>query len=326
MRFSQSSDLASLLAGTNPVGFAANPAVLGWATSGSNATGLATHYASRMPFLNLPDLYDFSQSASISDVGGAGWGAGISMHFMGIGFEHKVVEYALGIGNAFDTTGIFKQSLGVSWKALTSDGFRDTNGGKPSLGFLTDMGYLVSVGRHLKAGVDLENVGIGATGVRPMLYHMYSPGRRGTYVTYEADPDYTLAPLTLSLGAALVKSWQTETLRVLDASLAGSWTKRVTSGAEDESFTTMVLSIGLFRTLGFEAGFLRDPSSAELQGKLGWSLSLFHHVRITMDHVTSTGGMELFHGQKGFSLSLVQFLKWRPSDKAWWRVPPLEAP
>jgi hypothetical protein len=321
MRFSQSSDHVTLLSGVTQHGFATNPAVLGMAQGGNNHTELTTQYSARMPMLNLPDFYEISQSLSIAKLGSQNWGFGISRRAMGIGYDSKVVEYSLGIGHAFDTSGFFKHSIGASLKIMTSEGFRGEGNENPSMGLFTDIGYLVSLGSYFRFGVVSENMGQGTRGVRPMVHRMYSPGRYGLYLTQESDPNHTLAPMAISLGAALIKKWNAGTLQVFDASLAGSWAKRPNSGDEEESYTTVVLGIGLFNTISFHAGFMRDPSSAELQGKLGLSLSLFNHIRITGNYLSATGGAEVFQSQKGFSLSLFNLQYWQHSDRTWWRIP-----
>jgi hypothetical protein len=105
-----------------------------------------------------------------------------------------------------------------------------------------------------------------------------------------------------------------------------SWSKPFPSEYENESYITVVFGFGLFRTLGAQWGFMRDPSSAELQGKLGLSLTLFNHLRITMDQLTATGGSELYDRQRGFSISLFNLQKWGRSDRSWWRLVDAEIP
>jgi hypothetical protein len=128
--------------------------------------------------------------------------------------------------------------------------------------------------------------------------------------------------LTISLGAALFRSWDARTNHVFDASLAGTWAKRPGAGPGKQSFTTVVMEAVLFRSLGFQSGFMRDPSSAELQGKFGLSLNLFNHVRLAYSEVGATGGRKLYDGQKGFTLALSNLLSWHRNDLTWWRRTP----
>jgi hypothetical protein len=152
-----------------------------------------------------------------------------------------------------------------------------------------------------------------------MLSRVSGNGYRTASLSTAADAEFSLTPLTFTLGAALFHSWDARAIHVFDASLAGTWAKRPGEGPGNQSFTTVVAGAGLFRSLGGQMGFLRDPSSAEVQGKLGLSLSLFNHFRFTLVKIGATGGMELFDGQKGFSLTLSDLQSWNRSDLTWWR-------
>ena len=204
-----------------------------------------------------------------------------------------------------------------------SQSFAWTAGTDLPTGVLADVGYLVTVGGILRAGAVLENLGRQVDGVQPVLVLAASGnGSRAAWLSYLDDPKYSLTPLTLSLGAALYHSWDAGSLHLLDASMAGSWTKRPGEGSDNHSFTTVAVHAIWLRSLGCQLGILHDPSSDELQGKVGVSLDLFNHVRITYVAIGATGGMELSDAQKGLSLSLSNLLRWQRGDWTWWRRVP----
>jgi hypothetical protein len=321
MRFTQSSDLGALLSGDGRAGFGSNPAVLGG--SGPPGFSSSTRYASRMPKLNLPDFHDFSQSFAFASHGNPrlGFGLGAGFRSMSLGSGKSAREYSLGIGRRMDASGLATQDLGASLKAVLMDGFDAKNGMAPTAGYLADLGYLITVGGFLRAGAALENLGKGVTGVHPVLIHISDEGSQSVSLSYGEGPESRLTPLTLSLGAALIRSVDVRDIRVIDASLAGTWAKMPGRGPDGQSFATVVLEGSLFRTLGCRWGILRDPSSAEVQGKFGISLFLFNHFRLAFVSVASTGGREHYDGQKGFVLECTNLLGWDRGDKAWWKSP-----
>lgn len=323
MRFSQSADQCALLAGQAYAGFGANPAALGIpAAAAPFGLSVSSQYSTRMPMLNLPTLYDFSQSFAVTAPGGSRsrLGAGVAIRAMALGAGRSAKEYSVGAGRRMDASGSVTQDLGVSLKLVAADGFRAADGTEPSPGILADIGYLATFGGFLRAGAAVENLGKGATGVRPVLSRLSGDGNTAFSLSVAADPDYSLTPLTFTLGAALFRTWDSRTLHVFEGSLAGTWAKMPGDGPSDQSFTTVVAAAGLFRTFGGQFGFLRDPSSAEIQGKRGVSLSLFNHFRFAFVTVAATGGLELFQGQKGLSLTLSDLQSWKRGDLTWWRT------
>jgi hypothetical protein len=171
MRFSQSSDLCAFLGGRAYAGFGASPAALGIPRSSPFGIYLSSQYANMMPQLNLPSLNDFSQTFAMTDLGGPGsrLGVGAGIRSMGQGTGRSVVEYSLGAGRRTDASGKVTQDLGVSLKAVTTEGIGAPEGTEPFLGLMADIGYLINLGGSLRAGATLENLGKGATGVRPMV-------------------------------------------------------------------------------------------------------------------------------------------------------------
>jgi hypothetical protein len=275
---------------------------------------LTTGYASLLPGLNLPDLYEFSETFALRP-NGTPWGGSVSVKSHGLITGKRGMEYGLAAHRRFSSSW-GGQSLGLALKYFDCQGMAAPPGKASGPAYLMDVGYSTTFARHFLAAVAVRNIGRESDGVRPAFFRIASSGQTYTYLAMEDAPAYSLTPLTAAFTLRATYDRDIARLRLLSCALRTSWLWQRNGKAG--GFSMHGAETTVLNTLWGRAAMLADESAGNPL-LLGLGFRLFNHLSIAYSWMS--GGNDFLVSQKSIGLSLDNLLYWQRLDWTWWKKP-----
>jgi hypothetical protein len=323
--FSQSMGATQVVSNHAHAAALINPALLGESKPRWASGQASLRYASLLPELNVPDLWNIHQQA-IYQNSGIGMSLSWTHHHFGAmlvdttptlennGYSGNIFAFSAG-KSLGETQGVVHFLGGTaSWifgpTILSEMGYRNQ-------GFLLDFGYLGVFAKMFRLGLSAQNLGMPVKGLKPMFVYEQYQVARAAYKRVAEDEDFLLTPPRIHGGIGLQHQLQSDNLHILETGVSMAYTLEFQrDGFKDaRGFSCYELNWLLLHTLHTEYGVLMQSELPIY--KWGFGIDLFNHLHLHFTSLHSSGFG--WNNQRSFALSLHHLLSWKKSDWTWWR-------